>query len=114
MVAARQIRVYTEDVTLLNPAIIFEVLSKSTEAADRGFKFECYRTIESLQVYVLIDQYAYAIDVHTREQNGTWRETFLRGAEAVLELSACDVTLPLADLYESVDFAAASPPVQES
>ena len=93
----------TEAETLLNPTVVIEVPSKSTEATDRGYKFECYRTIASLQAYVLIDQYAYAIDVHTREPDGSWRETFVRGQDAMLDLSLCGVMAPLSKVYEGVE-----------
>jgi len=95
----------TEAETLLNPTIIVEVLSKSTEAIDRGHKFECYRSIVSLQVYVLIDQYAFAVDVHTRQPDGSWHETFIRGRDAVLDLNSCGVSVPLSEIYERVKFA---------
>jgi Uma2 family endonuclease len=93
--------------TLLNPTIIIEVLSKSTEAVDRGDKFECYRTIASLQTYILIDQYSCAIDAHARLDDDTWRETFLRGQDANLEIGSCGVSVPLAAIYERVKFKAA-------
>ena len=94
----------TEAETLLNPTVIVEVLSKSTEAVDRGYKFECYRSIASLQVYVLIDQYAYAVDVHTRELDGSWKETFVRGRDATLQLPSYGISVSLSEIYERVKF----------
>jgi Uma2 family endonuclease len=94
----------TEAETLLNPTVIIEVLSRSTEGVDRGYKFECYRSISTLQVYILIDQYSLAIDVHTRQEDGAWRETFLRGEDAILKLQACGLALPLSEIYENVEF----------
>ena len=96
-------RAPTEAETLLNPTVIIEVLSESTAAVDRGRKFACYRTLESLQHYILIDQYDYAIDVHVRRPDGTWNESFLRGLDARLQLESYGISLPFADVYDGVE-----------
>ena len=61
----------TED-TLLNPMLIIEVLSKSTEAYDRGAKFEFYQTIESFQEYVLISQEPFRVEQYIRKDKNEW------------------------------------------
>ncbi|AUX43470.1 hypothetical protein SOCE26_049190 [Sorangium cellulosum] len=58
--------------TLLNPRVIIEVLSDSTEAYDRGDKFAGYRTIASVEEYVLASQRAPRIEVFSRQQDGSW------------------------------------------
>jgi Uma2 family endonuclease len=90
--------------TLVNPTVIFEVLSPSTEAYDRGKKFADYRKIASLQDYVLISQDEASIESYTREKSGKWTLTEYKGLEAKLELSSIGVTLALADVYEQVSF----------
>lgn len=58
--------------TLLNPVLLIEILSKSTESYDRGRKFEFYREIESLQEYVLVAQDRKSIEVFYRNEQGSW------------------------------------------
>lgn len=60
---------------LINPTLLIEVLSDSTEAYDRGRKFSHYRTVESLQEYVLVAQNECRIDQYVRQADGTWLYT---------------------------------------
>lgn len=90
--------------TLLNPKVIFEVLSDSTEAYDRGKKFDHYRQIPSLTEYVLVSQTEPLIERYVRQSDGSWRLTVLRGLEAVLELETVPCRLKLADVYFKVSF----------
>jgi Uma2 family endonuclease len=91
--------------TLLNPVLIIEVLSSSTEAYDRGVKFEEYRTIASLQEYVLIRQDRPFIEQYRRQENTPfWLFSDAAGLEAVIELQSIGCTLSLAEVYEKVDF----------
>ncbi len=87
--------------TLLNPTVIVEVLSRSTEAFDRGEKFLRCRQMESLVEYLLVSQDEQRIEQFTRQDDGTWRLTETRetGA-ATLESIGC--TLPLEDVYNKV------------
>lgn len=89
--------------TLINPAIIFEVLSPSTEAYDRGDKFAAYRTIETLQEYVLVSPAVLRVEQFTRMEGGLWRLREVAGREASLELSSVNCTLPLRDVYDLVE-----------
>jgi Uma2 family endonuclease len=89
--------------TLLNPVVIAEVLSPSTEAYDRGRKFEHYRTIESLRHYVLVAQDRMNVDVFTPE-NGRWVMTSANSAGATVRLEAIGCEIPLGELYEKVIF----------
>ncbi len=91
--------------TLLNPIVIIEVLSRGTEAADRGRKFTCYRALPSLRYYVLIEPNAPALDLYIRQDNDYWLLVPVRGLEAVLTITAAGITLPLTEIYERVVFA---------
>jgi Uma2 family endonuclease len=95
-----------EDV-LLNPTVIFEVLSPSTEKYDRGEKFRRYRTqIESLQDYVLVSQDQLRIEHHHLESDGTWTLAEVRGPEGVLSLTSIESKLSLVDVYRNTKAAA--------
>lgn len=87
--------------TLLNPSVIIEVLSDTTEAYDRGAKFDHYRSIDSLQVYVLISQDKPQIEIFQR-QNNHWLLSVAKGLEASVRLEVIDCELVLADVYERV------------
>ncbi len=89
--------------TLLNPTVIIEVLSESTEAYDRGKKFAHYRTLDSLSEYLLVAQDGVAIDQYVRQTDGRWLLTAYRGLGAVARISAIDCELPLAEVYDKVD-----------
>jgi Uma2 family endonuclease len=88
--------------TLLNPLLIAEVLSKSTEAMDRGFKFREYRKIESLREYVLVSQIAPLIEVFARGPEGDWRLREFAGLDAVCRLTSIDCDLAVADVYRNI------------
>ncbi len=92
--------------TLLNPTLIIEVLSPSTESYDRGKKFQQYRTLESLQEYGLIAQDQPRIERYVRQPNHEWLLSDAIGLESSLELPSIQCTLALADVYEKVDFEA--------
>ena len=87
--------------TLLNPTVVIEVLSRSTEAFDRGEKFLRYRQMESLREYLLVSQDERRIEQFTRQADGSWRliETNADGA-ATLKSIGC--TLALEDVYDKV------------
>jgi Uma2 family endonuclease len=90
--------------TLLNPTLIVEVLSRSTESYDRGTKFQNYRSLDSLMEYVLIDQSGYYIEHFVRQAEGQWLFSEVKGAEGVLHLPTLDCALPLAEVYAQVEF----------
>jgi len=87
--------------TLLNPTIIIEVLSKSTEDYDRGTKFAIYRSIPSLKHYVLFSSLQYLAEVYTRDGD-TWVLTTANGWDGTLFLSAIDYHFKLSDVYLQV------------
>lgn len=92
-----------ESDTLLNPTAIFEVLSPSTEAQDRGEKWTRYRQIPSLRHYVLVSQDKPLMEVFTRAGD-VWLFGDARGMEATLELEAIGARLALGDVYARVGF----------
>jgi Uma2 family endonuclease len=92
--------------SLVNPSVLIEVLSPSTEAYDRGTKFEHYRQLETLREYVLVATESVAVDHYLREADGTWRLSTPRGPEGVVRFSSLDVVVPLAEIYEKIDLVA--------
>jgi Uma2 family endonuclease len=89
--------------TLLNPTVIVEVLSDTTETYDRGEKFDHYRTIASLREYVLVAQDSMRVD-HFELRDGQWVFSALKGAEDRLSLPSIGCEISLADIYENVEF----------
>lgn len=90
---------------LVNPTVIVEVLSKTTESYDRGDKFYIYRQIETLQEYILIDQYKAQAEIFKRESN-LWHIQRISGLDRELEISALGISLSLKNVYENVVFPA--------
>ena len=88
--------------TLLNPTVIIEVLSDSTEAYDRGKKFQHYRTLESLQEYVLISQQECRVEHYVRQPGNQWALTEVHDLTEVIQLSSIQCQLALADIYDKV------------
>ena len=93
--------------TLLNPSLIVEVLSPSTEARDRGRKFEYYCSVESVSEYLLVSSERVRAELYTRQPEGRWLLTAVNRMEDSLDLQSVGVHLALADLYEKVDLPAA-------
>src|SRR5687768_11705327 len=90
--------------TLLNPTLIIEVLSNSTEQFDRGDKFKSYRTLSSLQEYVLISQDEPRIERFARQANGDWLFSETAAVDATVQLPSIGCTLALDDVYAKVLF----------
>jgi Uma2 family endonuclease len=90
---------------LLNPTVIVEVLSPSTEAIDRGDKLHRYRRwLPTLTDYVLVAQDRPVIDHHHRTTAGQWELEILEGLDAHLHLRSINCTVPLAEVYERIVF----------
>ena len=90
--------------TLLNPSLIIEVLSPSTESYDRGEKFAHYRRLETLTEYILIAQVTSRIE-HYRRDGDTWILTELSGLDAELSIASLGCVVQLSDIYDRVVFA---------
>jgi Uma2 family endonuclease len=88
--------------TTVNPTMLLEALSESTEGYDRGTKATHYRRIESLQAYALVSQHEPHVELFERQQDGAWRLTDATGMDATLPMPAIEI--PLADLYAGVEF----------
>jgi Uma2 family endonuclease len=90
--------------TMVNPIVIIEILSKSTEAYDRGVKFQHYRQIETLQDYLLITQDKPHIEGFTRQDDGKWTLSEAIGLTATFTIASIGCILALADVYQNVTF----------
>lgn len=90
---------------IVNPILLVEVLSTSTEKYDREGKFLAYQSIESFQEYLLIEQDRYHITQYVRQGDGAWLRRDFIGSEAEVKLSAVDCTLTLAEIYREVIIA---------
>jgi len=88
--------------TLLNPILIIEVLSPSTERKDRGKKFQDYQQIVSFQEYVLIAQDAILIEHFTRQSGAIWIFEVLTDSESILHLSSVQCSVSVGDIYERI------------
>src|ERR1039457_4038988 len=95
--------------TLLNPTVIVEVLSESTEAYDRGQKFAQYRSLESLKEYLLVSSLHVSVERYTRQPDGSWNYIAKASLEDSLDLQSVGCHLALADLYEKVEFTPPQP-----
>ena len=91
--------------TLLNPTVVVEVLSKSTESTDRGVKFEHYRTVESLTDYLLISQDTASVEHRMRQPDDRWLLSIYQGLDSVVPILSIGCDLPLAEVYEKVEWS---------
>jgi len=96
---------FFEKDTLLNPVLVTEVLSESTEAYDRGRKFGHYRQMPSLREYLLISQSEPRLGQFIRQADGDWLLREAVGVEANLELPSLEITLKLSEVFANVEFA---------
>jgi Uma2 family endonuclease len=100
-------RPYFEDAevdTLLNPTVLVEVLSTSTESYDRGEKFQAYRTLDSLADYVLVAQDQVLVEHFVRQSDGFWLFSERRELHQLLPIPAIGCEIAVADIYERVQF----------
>lgn len=91
------------NITLLNPTLIIEVLSDSTESYDRGPKFTLYKGLVSLTDYVLVSQHEARVEHHHLAE-GAWTATTIEGLDQTLPLPTIDCELPLSVIYDGVSF----------
>ncbi|MBI5591552.1 MAG: Uma2 family endonuclease [Deltaproteobacteria bacterium] len=90
--------------TLLNPTIIIEVLSESTEAYDRGGKFAHYRRLSSLEEFMLIAQDGFCVEQYSRKGK-QWILGEIRGIDENIQLNSIGCTLSLRDIYHKVELS---------
>ena len=88
---------------LLNPVVIIEILSNSTEAYDRGRKFLHYQLLDSLIVYLLVSQDTPRIEMFTRREDRTWLYAEFHGLDAIVKIESIECSLRLGDVYHKVN-----------
>ena len=93
---------------LVNPFLILEVLSPSTEAYDRGDKFTYYKSIPSFREYLLIAQHRPHVTHYVKPENGKWDYEEVNDLDGSIHLPSIDCTLSLRELYRGVEFPADS------
>lgn len=90
--------------TLTNPVVIIEILSDSTEAFDRGDKFEYYKAIPTLQEYILVSPKKIWVGQFIRKDGGKWEYGSYQGADHIFKIESINCQLPLSELYLNVEF----------
>ena len=91
--------------TLLNPVLLIEILSDSTESYDRGKKFQHYRSIETLREYVLVAQDEARIEKYVKSGDGFWVLSEAVGSDAEIEFSSIECRIALAEVFDKIDFS---------
>jgi len=97
-----------DPMTILNPLVIFEVLSDSTEAYDRGAKFAHYRHLPSLAEYILVSPTERRVEHYKRLEAGHWLLTECEGPASALALPVLEVEITLAEIFEKLDLLESS------
>lgn len=98
--------------TVINPLLIVEILSKSTENyapqsgtfGEQNDKFDSYRTLPTLQEYLLVDQYQYYVKQFTKTLENKWLLTDYRGQDAMIKLESINLEISLESLYKKINF----------
>ena len=90
--------------SVINPSVIFEVLSPTTEAYDRGDKWARYRRLDSLEEYLLVSQDKPQIEQYIRQEDGTWKFIYVEGLEPASAVTVLGVTLSLVEVYDKITF----------
>ncbi|MGH9948704.1 MAG: Uma2 family endonuclease [Pyrinomonadaceae bacterium] len=97
-----ELEVYKDTETLLNPKVVFEVLSKSTEARDRGDKAEDYRQLASLSDYLFVSQNKMLVEHYSRQKDESWKLIEYRDPNAKVKLISIGCELNLSDIYAGI------------
>jgi Uma2 family endonuclease len=92
---------------MVDPILIVEILSPSTERTDRRLKLPVYQTIASIREIMLIDADSHHAEIYRRE-NDRWGIRLVRGAEATLFLASVDLQISMSELYEGIAIPAAT------
>lgn len=106
VICGRPVFVKNRTDTVTNPIFIVEVLSKSTQDYDRGFKFEAYRTIETFQDYILIAQDRVYIEYFHKIEDRRWVLTEFDTAADSLKIESIELEIPISRIYNKVDWFA--------
>lgn len=94
----------TEKESIINPTVIIEVLSDTTEGYDRGDKYYFYQQISSLKEYILVAQDKKQVDVFRRGNENMWRFTRYEAVDQTLKIESIDVAIPFELIYRNVEF----------
>ncbi|MDZ8107130.1 MAG: Uma2 family endonuclease [Nostoc sp. DedQUE12a] len=89
--------------TVTNPIMIVEVLLKSTQNHDRTNKFRFYRSIPTLQEYIIINQYEYLVEQFNKNVEGQWVLTEYESVDALLTLKSIDFQISFSEIYEGIN-----------
>lgn len=114
VVCGEQHRHPMDNNSIINPTVLFEVLSPTTEAYDRGAKWALYRHLDSLQEYLLVSQDKPLVEQYVRQDDGSWKFTAAEGLEASLWLPSLGCTLFLAEVYDRVTLEETMPRAEAS
>ena len=98
--------------TTLNPRIIIEVLSPSTERYDRTVKRDNYLKVPTLEMHVLVEQDRPRVESVTRTPDGRWELDYASGLDGVLRLPVLKIEVPLREVYDRVEFSQPAPPIR--
>lgn len=90
---------------LLNPTIVFEVLSKSTKVRDKGIKLQSYLKKDSIKECVLVEQDQIKIEHYFRNQEGVWEQEVFEDLNQTLKLSSVDCKISITEIYENIKFS---------
>lgn len=90
--------------TLVNPKVVVEVLSPSTEDYDYGGKFVLYRKLESLVEYLLVAQSEPKVEIFRKQSHSSWHLDTVCGLDASIQIGALGIEIPLAEIYEGIKF----------
>lgn len=98
--------------SLANAQVIVEVISPSTDRADRGTKFDDYFQIDALREYVMVEQDEVRATIIRRDADGSRRIDTVRGLDGALKLESLNIEIPMKDIYRNVEFPPAKNPVE--
>lgn len=95
--------------TILNPKVIIEVLSPSTEAYDRGDKFTQYREIQAFEEYILISQDRPNLESFLRQADGAWSILNFTGLDTAAKIRSLGIAIPMTELYAGIEWPSSAP-----
>jgi len=91
--------------TLVNPKVVFEILSPSTADYDHGGKFALYRKVRSIEEYVLISQHLPVVEIFRRQPDESWTLRSIEKLDASVDFGSLQITLPLAEIYQCLSLS---------
>lgn len=92
-----------DEMNLLNPTVLIEVLSKSTKSYDRGDKFKLYRDIPTLKEYILVDSLSLNVESFRLNGNNLWQLEEFKTVGQVLSIPTLQLSIPLSDIYDGTN-----------